>query len=120
MAPDHALTVARLTATPAMLRELSSRCPPEQAWTPPAPGQWSVAEVVRHLVEGDRDTFLPRLRRMLAEPRPVFASVRPTPGDSADLPTLLATFADTRRQVVAILGGLDAAGWARDGVSPSR
>src|SRR5207249_547484 len=77
-------------------------------------------EVVRHLVEGDRDTFVPRLRRMLAESRPVFDKGRRTDGDRADLATLLDAFAAARRQAVALLGGLDDAGWRREGVSPSR
>jgi hypothetical protein len=79
-----------------------------------------MGEVVRHLVEGDRDTFLPRLRRMLAESRPVFDKGHRTDGDRADLATLLDAFADARRQAVRLLGGLDDAGWRREGVSPSR
>jgi hypothetical protein len=113
------LMLARLAATPTLLREMAHHAG-ARAWTPPKPGEWSIAEVVRHLVEGDRDTFLPRLRRMLAEPRPVFAATPRTEGDAADLATLLDAFADARRQAVALLGTLDDAGWRREGVSPSR
>ena len=116
---ERELAVARLTVTPTLLGEMT-RDAGERAWTPPKPGEWSIGEVVRHLVEGDRDTFLPRLRRMLAESRPVFDSRRPDPGDRADLATLLAAFAAARRQAVALLGGLDETGWRREGVSPSR
>ena len=116
---ERELSVARLTATPVLLREMT-RDAGELAWRPPASGEWSIAEVVRHLVEGDRDTFLPRLRRMLADSRPVFDKSRPAAGDSADLATLLDAFADARRQAVTLLGGLDDAGWRREGVSPSR
>lgn len=116
---ERELTVARLAATPTLLREMA-RDGAGQAWTPPKPGEWSMGEVVRHLVEGDRDTFLPRLRRMLAESRPVFDKGRRTDGDRADLATLLDAFADARRQAVKLLGGLDDAGWRREGVSPSR
>jgi uncharacterized damage-inducible protein DinB len=117
---DRQLNVARLAATPVLLREMTRDAAGELAWTPPKPGEWSIGEVVRHLVEGDRDTFLPRLRRMFAESRPVFASGRRTDGDNADLATLLAAFTDARRQAVALLGALDEAGWRREGVSPSR
>jgi DinB superfamily len=117
---DRQLTVARLTATPVLLHEMTRDAIGELAWTPPKPGEWSIGEVVRHLVEGDRDTFVPRLRRMLTESRPVFDKRRPTEGDDADLATLLAAFTDARRQAVALLGGLDEAGWRREGVSPSR
>jgi hypothetical protein len=114
------LGVARLTATPVLLREMTCDAVGELAWTPPKPGEWSIGEVVRHLLEGDRDTFVPRLRRMLTESRPVFDKGRRAEGDDADLATLLAAFTDARRQAVALLGGLDDAGWRREGVSPSR
>jgi uncharacterized damage-inducible protein DinB len=117
---ERELTVARLTATPALLREMARDATGELAWKPPKPGEWSIGEVVRHLVEGDRDTFLPRLRRMLAESRPVFDKTIFVAGDRADLATLLDAFSDARRQAVALLRGLDDAGWRREGVSPSR
>jgi uncharacterized damage-inducible protein DinB len=117
---DRALTVASLRATPALVRGLCADCPPGEEWTPPKPGEWSIAEVVRHLVEAERDTFLPRLRRMVAEVRPAFETRRPATGDRADLDTLLAALEGARRQSVAILAALDPAGWLREGVSPSR
>jgi len=117
---DRTLIVASLRATPSLLRLLSADCTTEQAWNPPRPGEWSIAEVVRHLLEGDRDTFLPRLGRMRAETRPVFESTRPAPGDRSDLTTLLDAFEAARRQAVDLLSGLDDEGWRREGVSPSR
>jgi uncharacterized damage-inducible protein DinB len=117
---DRRLSVARLTATPTLLHEMTRDAIGELAWTPPKAGEWSIGEVVRHLVEGDRDTFVPRLRRMLSESRPVFDKVRPTQGDDADLATLLAAFTDARRLAVGLLGSLDEAGWRREGLSPSR
>jgi uncharacterized damage-inducible protein DinB len=114
------LSVARLAATPTLLREMTRDATGDLGSTPPKPGEWSIVDVVRHLVEGDRDTFLPRLRRMLAESRPTFDKSRPAAGDRADLTTLLAAFSDARRQAVGLLGRLDEAGWRREGVSPSR
>jgi uncharacterized damage-inducible protein DinB len=117
---ERALTVASMRVTPAMLREISRDCTPEQAWTRPSAGEWSIAEVVRHLLEGERDTFVPRLRRMLDETRPVFDTSRSGPETATDLNALLLGFESARRQAVALLEGLDEAGWQRQGVSPSR
>jgi uncharacterized damage-inducible protein DinB len=117
---ERELVVASLRATPTLLRLLTADATAEQASAAPRPGEWSIAEVVRHLVEGDRDTFVPRLRRMLAETRPVFDARRPTPGDQADLATLLDVFAKARGQAAELLAGLDDAAWRREGVSPSR
>jgi uncharacterized damage-inducible protein DinB len=117
---DRGLTLAWLRATPRMLREMTRDCTAAHAVAAPAPGQWSIVDVVRHLVEGDRDTFLPRLRRMLAEDRPTFAVRRPLEHDGSDLATLLHVFERARADVVKILGGLDDRAWSREGVSPSR
>jgi len=58
---------------------------------------------------------------MLAEDLPTFESrPRAVSADPLDLPTLLAAFESARGLVVGILNGLDPAGWAREGVSPSR
>jgi hypothetical protein len=70
--------------------------------------------------EVDRDTFLPRLRRMLTEDRPVFESRDRERQDTSDLQNLLGAFEAARREVVRILRDLDAPGWSREGVSPSR
>ena len=117
---EQALILARLSTTPGMLRELTSDVTAEQGGRAPAPGEWSIVEVVRHLVEGDRDKLLPRLRRMLAEARPVFDKTAPAAGDASDLATLASAFASAREQVVKILTALDPSGWRREGVSPSR
>jgi uncharacterized damage-inducible protein DinB len=117
---DRSLVVPSLEATPFLLWALCEDCTPEQGWTPPRPGEWSIAETVRHLVEGDRDTFLPRLRRMVSEDRPVFESRPAARGDASDLATLLGAFESARREAARILRSLDAAGWRRVGVSPSR
>src|SRR5688500_1678044 len=117
---DRTLMLASMRATPRMLREMSRDCTAEQAWTPPKAGEWSIGEVVRHLVEGDRDTFLPRLRRMLGETRPLFERTRPAPDTATDLAALLLAFESARHQALAMLDSLDEAGWRREGVSPSR
>jgi DinB superfamily len=116
----RALLLARMSSAPAMLRELTSDVTVEQADRLPAPGEWSIADVTRHLVEGDRDTFLPRLRRMLSEARPVFDKAVSIAGDGSDLTTLVGAFASARQQVVTLLTTLDPTGWLREGVSPSR
>jgi hypothetical protein len=111
---------AELAANGTMLKELTADVPAADAATPPAAGEWGVIDVVRHLVEGDRDKFLPRVRRMLAETQPVFDKVEPVTADASDLPTLVAAYASARAQVVKILRQLEPDEWSRTGVTPSR
>ena len=110
---DRELLVAGLAAVPGLLRELTLDVLGADGSKPPAVGEWGVIDVVRHLVEGDREKFLPRLRRMLAEDRPVFSKTALDPGDASDLPTLVAAFGSAREQVAKTL-----AGNGRDGLEP--
>ncbi|HET8579276.1 MAG TPA: DinB family protein, partial [Methylomirabilota bacterium] len=117
---DQTLVVPSLASTPRLLRSMSGDCTPEQAWAPPKPGEWSIGLVVRHLLEGEFDTFLPRLKRMLAEERPVFDQRGGTCIYGQNLAVLLDDFEAKRTEAVEILRSLDAAAWQRQGVSPSR
>lgn len=117
---EETLVVERMRATPSLLRALAGGTTREQAWRPSEPGQWSIAEVVRHLAVGELDTFLPRLRRMVTEVRPRFDAREAPRRDDGDLEALLGAFEAARRQSVGILAALDAEGWRREGVSPSR
>ena len=117
---DRELIVANLRAAPSLARGLLSGATEEQAWTAPARGEWSLGDVYRHLVEGERDTFLPRLRRMLTETRPTFESRRPAAAERVAAASLVDAFDAARRVSVTILERLPAADWRRPGVSPSR
>jgi uncharacterized damage-inducible protein DinB len=117
---DRTLIVPSLASTPRLLRNMTGDCRPEHAWAPPKPAEWSIGQVVRHLVEGEYDAFLPRLKRMLAEERPVFDKRGGTCVYGHDLAALVAQFEAVRSEAVKILEALDAPAWQRQGVSPSR
>lgn len=117
---ERTLVIPSLGSTPGLLRAMTGDCTPEQAWAPPRPGEWSIGLVVRHLVEGDLDTFLPRLKRMLTEERPVFDKRGGTGAHGQEFAPLLDAFESARRQAVKILESLEPAAWRRQGVSPSR
>jgi uncharacterized damage-inducible protein DinB len=118
---EPTLVVPSLASTPRLLRNMTGDCSREQGWAQPKPGEWSIGEVVRHLVEGEYDAFLPRLKRMLAEERPIFDKRGGgTCVYGQDLAALVAQFEAVRGEAVKILESLDAAAWQRQGVSPSR
>ena len=117
---NHDLLIQRLDSAPDRLLRLCVDLSPEDAAQQPGKGEWSVVQVIGHLVEGDRDTFLPRLRRMLTEDRPVFESRERTRAGESDLEVLLGAFESARREAIGILRELDPPSWTRAGVSPSR
>jgi hypothetical protein len=109
-----------LRATPVVLRALVDGVEDGRLRWRPAPGEWAIIEVVGHLADTE-ERALGRVRRMLAEDDPALA-----PFDQEalaeerhylelDLAGELARLEELRRQHLAVLQGLDAAGWERTG-----
>jgi hypothetical protein len=81
-------------------------------------GEWTPAEVVRHLIAVEEEVWHGRLRQLATEERPRWPWTEPDRwlgAPDASLDDLLATYADRRGATIAILDGLDDAGWARTG-----
>jgi hypothetical protein len=86
----------------------------------PAPvGEWSPAEIVRHLIAVEEVVWHSRLRQLATADRPTWPWLEPEPWHGqpdATLDDLLATFAGLRAESVAILDGFNEAIWARSGI----
>jgi hypothetical protein len=119
---DRRVLLGRLAATPLRLRRLAGEGLTPELAARAEPGSWSPAEVLFHLAETDRDYFVPRLRRILAEETPALAPVTATGAGATalDPDVLLDVFAQARAHGLALLEGLDDAGWCREGIHPTR
>ena len=85
---------------------------------PVAAGEWSPAEIVRHLIAVEAEVWQTRLARLAAEDRPHWPWTEPglAPGfDGAPLDDVLAAFATARSATAATVQSLDDVGWARSG-----
>ena len=81
-------------------------------------GEWTPAEVVRHLIAVEEEVWHPRLRQLATEDRPKWPWAEPdrwlgSPGASLD--DLLAIYAGDRGATIEILDALGETGWARTG-----
>jgi hypothetical protein len=106
--------LATLAAFPARLAETARAA----ADRPVRDGEWSVEQVVRHLVAVETDVHQRRLRDLATEAAPVWSWTEPGPwiGEPAlDLEAVLARFAALRAETLATLRTLDEDGWARAG-----
>jgi hypothetical protein len=104
----------RLAAVPFALETAARGASPE----PPAPGEWTPSEIVRHLIAVEDEVWQPRLRQVATEDHPSWPWVEPEPwpGDpGAPLEQLLATYRALRSSTMAMLDALGEAGWARWG-----
>ena len=110
-----------LRGSPVVLRGLV-RGLDDAAWRRrPAEGEWAVIEVVAHLADSD-ERAAARVRRMLAEDDPTLpgydqdALARERRYIEMEPAEALDRFERVRSDHVALLEGLDDAGWRRSGV----
>jgi hypothetical protein len=106
--------VDRLAAFPDRLAHAARRASPE----PPAPGEWTPAQIVRHLIAVETIVWPPRLSQLRAEDGPRWAWIEPDAwaGEpDATLDRLLDVFREARASTVATLVGFDDDVWARTG-----
>jgi hypothetical protein len=82
-------------------------------------GEWSTAEVVRHLIAVEGEVWLARLSELAAGGEPRWSWVEPAPiraFPDASLDDILRAFAGLRASTVEFVRILDDAGWARAGM----
>ena len=103
----------RLAEVPARLAEAS------RSATGPIPeGEWSPADIVRHLIAVEEEVWHGRLRQLALEDGPRWPWTEPDRwlgAPDASLDELLAIYAERRGATVAILDALGDAGWRRTG-----
>ena len=115
-----------LGTTPDRLESLAHSLSTAQLARRPKKGEWSMAEILNHLLVGEREVIFPRLQRMLLETAPKFpSSATNRTGFAAepaarDVSEELAAFRQVRRQTVAFLESLGEADWQRIGTTPTR
>lgn len=106
--------VARFAATPARLSATAHAADVR----PVAAGEWTVREIVRHLIAVDLEVWAPRLRDLRETTDPRWDWVEPRFDAGApdrSLEVLLGAFADGRRALVDGIVDLDPTGWTRTG-----
>ena len=104
--------LTRLAGVPDRLAEAAHAAPP-----PPA-GEWSAADVVRHLIAVEREVWHVRIGQLADEEHPHWRWAEPDRwlGEpDASLDRLLEVYRDARGITVDLLHDLDEAGWARTG-----
>jgi hypothetical protein len=112
--------IRRYAEGPALLRAILAKVPAEALKWRPAPGKWSVHEVIIHCADSETNSHM-RVRYLLAEPDPlivgydqdVWAKVL----DYHNLPLepALATVEAVRANTVPLLQRLSESAWGRKG-----
>jgi hypothetical protein len=88
------------------------------AGKPVPSGEWTPAEVVRHLIAVEEEVWHGRLRQLATEERPRWPWTEPdrwVGAPDASLEDLLLVYADRRGTTIMMLDALDDDGWRRTG-----
>ena len=120
--PERKHCIEILRATPARLKAALKGVPKAVVLWPPAPGKWSILEIACHLRDMEREAYLDRYRRILAEDTPSLPDVD---GDtyslehdyrSQKLAEVVRDWIRLRRESLKLLAGVKRAEWDRAGV----
>jgi len=115
-----------LGATPDRVASLAHGLSATRLTRRPGEGEWSMAEILNHLLVGERDVIFVRLQRILREDAPTFASSAGSRTGFAAEPALrdfggdLAAFRQVRSRTIAFLESLGQRDWQRIGTTPTR
>ncbi|MFQ5600516.1 MAG: DinB family protein [Candidatus Krumholzibacteriia bacterium] len=107
--------------TPRLLREAVRGLPRAQLLWTPAPGAWSILEILCHMRDMERDAYLARYRALLGGRRPLFRNIDPdaraAEGDyrSQRVSEVMRDWQRLRRETLQLLRGIDAASWGLEG-----
>ncbi len=103
--------VAILERTPRTLNAWLDGLPETWVRATEGEGTWSPYDVIGHLIHGERTDWIPRARHILrGDPRPFETFDRTaqfSESQGRNLHDLLATFADLRRENIAVLVGMN-------------
>lgn len=116
---------ARLAASAQTIRTLVEPVDPAQAGWRPAPGRWSILDVVNHLADEEAEDFRTRLDLVLNHPGEPWPPIDPEGWVEArayagrDLAESLARFREERTRSLAWLPSLHAADWTRSCAHPT-
>jgi len=122
----HHELLETLGGTPDRVKSLAHGLSPTRLTRRPREGEWSMTEILTHLLLGERDVIFPRLQRMLLEGAPTFPSSatgrtgfarRPRCGTSARIST---PSARCEARTIAFLKSLGQHDWRRIGTTPTR
>ncbi len=120
---EQCLEIVR--STPDRLKAALAGVPRKLLMWRPAPGKWSIHEIVCHMRDAERDGYLYRYRKILAEENPIFPDVD---GDKLalerqygrlNLREVVRDWRAARKEVLAVLKKVKGEQWQRTGTHES-
>jgi uncharacterized damage-inducible protein DinB len=114
-----------IQSTPDNLKSALKGVPKKLLVWRPAPGKWSIHEIVCHMRDAERNGYLVRYGKILAEDNPTLPDVDPDKlvqerqYDRMDLREVVRDWRAARRETLAVLRKVTEQQWGRVGTHPS-
>ncbi len=119
---DKERLLCNLKSLPNELQDLIGDLDEDMLRWRPIPDKWSIKEIMCHLRDMEREAYMARYRRMLAEDNPLLPNVDQNrvayEGDyiNQDAKAALAEFKQLRAETILTLEAAPAENWSRGGV----
>jgi hypothetical protein len=121
---NHDLIIERLSHNVSIVKSIVQNVTAEQARWKPSQTEWSILEIVNHMIDEEKDDFRTRLRLALEEPHATWPPIDPEAWaaerdyNERDFKASLSNWLDEREQSVAWLKNLDHPDWKSTSLHP--
>jgi hypothetical protein len=121
---NHDLIIERLSHNVSIVKSIVDGVNAEQSRWKPSRTEWSILEIVNHMVDEEKDDFRTRLRLALEEPKVPWPPIDPEGWaaernyNERDFKDSLSNWLDERERSIAWLKNLDAPDWKSAGLHP--
>jgi hypothetical protein len=124
MLPEHEQLIHRIRASADAIAEAVAAIPAAKQTVAPKPGEWSAKQILLHTRDVTMLAYALRIRRLLFETDPVFASYDEdvyrahNPGDAESVDSIVHMISAEHDLTARLLSALPAAAWERSGRHP--
>jgi hypothetical protein len=121
---NHDLIIERISHNASIVKSIVQNVTPEQARWKPSQKEWSILEIVNHMVDEEKDDFRTRLRLAIEEPNFTWPPIDPEGWaaerkyNERDFKDSLSSWLNEREQSIIWLKKLDAPDWKSTGLHP--
>ena len=121
---NHSLIIKRLSHNPSIVKTIVHGVATGQACWKPSQKEWSIIEIVNHMVDEEKDDFRTRLRLSIEKPNATWPPIDPQGWaternyNERDFKDSLSRWFNEREQSIAWLKNLDNPDWKSTGLHP--
>jgi hypothetical protein len=121
---NHDLIIERISHNASIVKKIVQNVTTDQARWKPSQKEWSILEIINHMIDEEKDDFRTRLRLSMEKPNLTFPPIDPEGWaaernyNERDFANSLSNWLDERERSTAWLENLKAPDWKSTGLHP--